>query len=52
MLGKGITASRLSRRKQAPALEDMLQLPQLRGVPAILISDVYGNRSVWIQEET
>ena len=40
------------RRKQAPALEDMLQLPQLRGVPAILISDVYGNRSVWIQEET
>ena len=39
------------RRKQAPALEDMLQLPQLRGVPAILISDVYGSRSLWIQEE-
>ncbi|MBR6184803.1 MAG: site-specific DNA-methyltransferase [Clostridia bacterium] len=39
------------RRKQCPALEDMLQLPQLRGVPAILISDVYGNRSLWIQEE-
>lgn len=39
------------RRKQTPALQDMLQLPQLRGVPAILISDVFGNRSVWIQEE-
>ena len=39
------------RRKQAPALEEMLQLPQLRGVPAILISDVYGNRSLWIQED-
>jgi len=29
----------------------MLQLPQLRGTPAILISDVYGKRSLWIQEE-
>ena len=38
-----------ARRKHTPALPG-LQLPQLRGVPAILISDVYGNRSVWIQE--
>ena len=39
-----------ARRKHTPALPG-LQLPQLRGVPAILISDVYGNRSLWIQEE-
>ena len=39
-----------ARRKQSPALQDVLQLPQLRGEPAILISDVCGNRSVWIQE--
>ncbi len=41
-----------ARRKQTPSLPPVLQLPQLRGVPAILISDVYGNRSVWIQEES
>ena len=40
-----------ARKKQAPSLPQMLQLPQLRGTPALLISDVYGNRSVWIQEE-
>ncbi len=40
-----------ARLKQSPALSRVLQLPQLRGTPAILISDVYGNRSVWIQEE-
>ena len=40
-----------ARKKQTPVLPDMLQLPQLRGTPALLISDVYGNRSVWIQEE-
>ncbi len=40
-----------ARRKQTPALPPVLLLPQLRGVPAILISDVYGHRSVWIQEE-
>ncbi len=40
-----------ARRKQTPSLPPVLQLPQLRGVPAILVSDVYGNRSVWIQEE-
>ena len=38
-----------ARRKQFPALQDVLQLPQLRGQPAIFISDVYGHRSVWIQ---
>ena len=38
-----------ARRKQSPALPDTLQLPQLRGQPAIFISDVYGHRSVWIQ---
>ena len=40
-----------ARAKHTPALRETLQLPQLRGVPAIFISDVYGNRSVWIQEE-
>ena len=39
-----------ARRKQFPALRETLQLPQLRGQPAIFISDVYGNRSVWIQK--
>ena len=40
-----------ARRRQSPALPEMLQLPQLRGTPAILIADIYGNRSVWLQEE-
>ncbi len=40
-----------ARAKHTPALQTTLQLPQLRGVPAVLISDVLGNRSVWIQEE-
>ena len=40
-----------ARRKQTPALPDMLQLPQLRGQPAILICDIYGNRSLWLQED-
>ena len=40
-----------ARSKHTPALQTALQLPQLRGVPAVLISDVLGNRSVWIQEE-
>ena len=39
-----------ARRKQTPALQETLQLPQLRGQPAIFISDVYGHRSVWIQK--
>ncbi len=39
-----------ARRKQSPALQETLQLPQLRGQPAIFISDVYGHRSVWIQK--
>ena len=40
-----------ARTKHAPVLQTTLQLPQLRGVPAVLISDALGNRSVWIQEE-
>lgn len=40
-----------ARRKHTPALPDYLQLPQLRGTPAILIVDVYGNRTVWIYKE-
>lgn len=40
-----------ARRKQTPALPDMLQLPQLRGTPAILVVDVYGNRTLWRAEE-
>ena len=40
-----------ARRKHTPALPQLLQLPQLRGTPAILIVDVYGNRSLWIQED-
>ena len=40
-----------ARRKQSPALPAFLQLPQLRGVPAILTVDVYGNRLVWTAQE-
>ena len=40
-----------ARRRQSPELAEMLQLPQLRGTPAILIVDIYGNRSVWLQED-
>ena len=40
-----------ARRRHTPELPDMLQLPQLRGTPAILIADVYGRRSLWLQEE-
>ena len=39
-----------ARQKLTPRLPETLQLPQLRGTPALLIYDVYGNRSVWIQE--
>ena len=40
-----------ARRRHTPALPNLLQLPQLRGIPAILIADIYGNRSVWLQED-
>ena len=40
-----------ARKKQSPALPEMLQLPQLRGTPAILISDIYGGRFVWRLKE-
>lgn len=40
-----------ARKKQTPALPDYLQLPQLKGVPAILTVDVYGVRSVWLAQE-
>ena len=40
-----------ARRKHTPALPDYLQLPQLRGTPAILIVDVFGNRTVWTYQE-
>ena len=43
--------SSAARRKHTPALPEMLQLPQLRGTPAILIVDIYGNRSLWTQED-
>ncbi|MBQ4639454.1 MAG: site-specific DNA-methyltransferase [Clostridia bacterium] len=40
-----------ARRKHTPALPPYLQLPQLRGTPAILIVDVFGNRTVWRYQE-
>ncbi|MBQ4073854.1 MAG: site-specific DNA-methyltransferase [Clostridia bacterium] len=40
-----------ARRKHTPDLSPLLQLPQLRGTPAILIIDIYGNRSLWRQKE-
>lgn len=43
--------SSAARRKHTPALPEFLQLPQLRGTPAILIVDVFGNRSLWKYQE-
>ncbi len=43
--------SSAARRKQSPELPDYLQLPQLRGTPAVLIVDVYGSRTLWRYEE-
>lgn len=40
-----------ARRKQTPDLPELLQLPQLRGTPALLIVDIYGNRTLWRQKE-
>ncbi len=40
-----------ARRKHTPSLPDYLQLPQLKGTPAILIVDVFGNRTVWQYQE-
>ena len=45
------TLASAARRKHTPALPAYLQLPQLRGTPAILIVDVYGNRTVWRYQE-
>lgn len=40
-----------ARRKHTPDLSPLLQVPQLKGTPAILILDIYGNRSLWRYEE-
>lgn len=40
-----------ARRKQTPVLKPMLQMPQLRGTPAILIVDIYGKRTLWVAKE-
>ncbi len=52
-LEKGVFHAQASaaRRKHTPALPPYLQLPQLRGEPAILIVDVYGNRTLWAWQE-
>ncbi len=38
-----------ARRKQSPGLPAVLQAPRLRGTPAILVVDVLGRRTVYIQ---
>lgn len=40
-----------ARTKLTPDLPPYLQLPLLRGDPAIFLVDVYGNRSLWLQKE-
>lgn len=40
-----------SRLKKLPKLNDMLLLPQLRGTPAIMTVDVWGNSAVWVEDE-
>lgn len=40
-----------ARSKHMPELPKVLQLPQIRGVPAILIVDIYGNRTLWRKKE-
>ncbi len=39
-----------ARRKQTPQLPPVLQLPQLSGTPAVLLVDVLGNATVWVEE--
>lgn len=38
-----------ARRKQSPSLPPVLQAPRLRGIPAILIVDIFGRRTLYIQ---
>ena len=40
-----------ARRKQTPALPEILQLPQVKGTPAVLVTDVYGHCGVWRMKE-
>ena len=40
-----------SRLKKLPKLNDTLLLPQLRGTPAIMTVDVWGNNAVWVEAE-
>lgn len=40
-----------SRLKKLPKLSDVLLLPQLRGTPAIMTVDVWGNSAVWVEDE-
>jgi len=39
-----------SRLKKLPRLNDTLLLPQLRGTPAIMTVDVWGNSAVWVED--
>ena len=40
-----------SRLKKLPKLNEMLLLPQLRGTPAIMTVDIFGNSAVWVEAE-
>jgi DNA modification methylase len=50
--GDFIAHASCARRKQTPALPEFLELPLLRGVVAILVVDVLGNRTVWVSGES
>ena len=39
-----------SRLKKLPRLNETLLLPQLRGTPAIMTVDVWGNSAVWVED--
>jgi DNA modification methylase len=50
--GEFIAHASCARRKQTPELPETLELPLLRGIVAILIVDVLGNRTVWTGGES
>lgn len=49
--GVFLTQDLSCRSRRNPVLNDVLLLPQLRGVPAILTIDVWGNRAAWVAED-
>lgn len=48
--GSFLAEENAARTHQTPVLPRQLRLTQTSGIPAVLIVDIYGNRTVWIEE--